>query len=50
MLMSRNLLASKKKYWLLPKNSDINYVIKLFFDKDLIFYHINKGEPQRKTR
>ena len=40
MLLSGNLLASKKDYWFLPKNSDINLETYFFF-KDIFIYYIN---------
>ena len=42
-LLSGNLLASKKYYWFLPKNSDI-ILGTYFFFKDIFIYYINSEE------
>ena len=47
-LLSGNLLASKKDYWFLPKNSDIILGSNSFFYKDIFIYHIKSAEPKKK--
>ena len=49
MFLSGNLLASRKNYWIFPKNSALKLGTYFFLYKDTFIYHINLKDLKKQN-